>query len=77
VKVLGRESVVRYHVEFTDEETDALQAISFLPPNCARPARLWSTGPELIETIAFLYGQERAAQWVESLKRGRARSRGE
>lgn len=54
MKILAEETVVRYHVEFDEEETVALQRIGFLPPYAEPRARLWSTAVELEETKVAL-----------------------
>ena len=55
MKILAEETVVRYHVEFNEEETALLKAIGFLSPSYAETrARLWSTDAELEETKMLL-----------------------
>lgn len=50
MKILDEEIVVRYHVEYDEEETILLKAIGFLPPYAEPRARLWSTKAEVDET---------------------------
>jgi hypothetical protein len=54
VKILAEETVVRYHVEFDEEETVILKLIGFLPPYAEPRARLWSTKAEIDETTKLL-----------------------
>ena len=54
MKILAEETVVRFHVEFDEEETLALKSIGFLPPYAESRARLWSTQAELDETQVAL-----------------------
>ena len=54
MKILAEETVVRYHVEFDEEETLLLKGIGFLPPYAELRARLWSTAAEVEETRAML-----------------------
>jgi hypothetical protein len=50
MKILAEETVVRYHVEFDEEETVILKLIGFLPPYAEPRARLWSTQAEIDDT---------------------------
>ncbi len=50
MKILEEEIVVRYHVEYDEEETILLKSIGFLPPYAEPRARLWSTKAEVEET---------------------------
>lgn len=50
MKILEEEIVVRYHVEYDEEETVLLKSIGFLPPYAEPRARLWSTKAEVEET---------------------------
>jgi hypothetical protein len=50
VKIIDQETVVRYHVEFDEEETLILKSIGFLPPYAEPRARLWSTQAEIDDT---------------------------
>ena len=54
MKILAEETIVRYHVEFDEEETGLLKAIGLLPPYASTPARLWSTKVEIEETATLL-----------------------
>lgn len=54
MKILAEETVVRYHIEFDEEDTDLLKAIGFLPPYAEARARLWSTKAEIDETEAMI-----------------------
>lgn len=54
MKILAEETVVRYHVEFDEEETKLLKIVGFLPPYAEPCARLWSTTDEIEETKAML-----------------------
>lgn len=54
MKILAEETVVRYHVEFDEEETLLLKRVGFLPPYAEPRARLWSTAAELDETKTML-----------------------
>jgi len=54
VKILAEETVIRYHVEYDEEETKLLKAVGFLPPYAISPARLWSTKEEIDATDAML-----------------------
>lgn len=47
MKILEEETVVRYHVEYDEEETKLLKRIGFIPPYAATCARLWLTEPEV------------------------------
>lgn len=49
MKILAEETVVRYHVEFDEEETRILKRIDFLPPHAELCARLWITQAEIDE----------------------------
>ena len=50
MKIIDQETVVRYHVEFDEEETLILKSIGFLPPYAEPRARLWSTQAEIDDT---------------------------
>jgi hypothetical protein len=54
VRILATETVVRHTVEFSDEETDRLQSIGLLPPDCIRPAQASMTADELRQLEALL-----------------------
>jgi len=54
VKIIDQETVVRYHVEFDEEETVILKLIGFLPPYAEPRARLWSTQAEIDDTNALI-----------------------
>jgi len=54
MKILAEESVIRYHIEFDEEETALLKGIGFLPPYAEARARLWSTAAELEETKVMM-----------------------
>lgn len=54
MKILDEETVVRYHVEYDEEETIILKTIGFLPPYAEPRARLWSTKAEIDSTDAML-----------------------
>jgi hypothetical protein len=54
MRILAKESVIRYHVEFDEEETLLLKGIGFLPPYAEPCARLWSTSAEIDETHTML-----------------------
>lgn len=54
MKILAEETVVRYHVEFDEEETILLKSVGFLPPYAEPRARLWSTKVEIEETNRVL-----------------------
>lgn len=54
MKILAEETIVRYHVEFDEEETNLLKACGFLPPYAEPCARLWSTKTEIENTEAVL-----------------------
>lgn len=54
MKILAEEIVVRYHVEFDEEETTLLRAIGWVPPHGEPCARLWSTKAEITEWNAVL-----------------------
>ena len=54
MKILAEETVIRYHVEFDEEETALLKRIGFLPPYAAPRARLWWTSAEIEEGKAVL-----------------------
>lgn len=53
MKILAEETVVRYHVEYDELETDVLKIIGWLPPTAEARARLWVTTTE-IEEFAWL-----------------------
>jgi hypothetical protein len=50
VKIIGEETVVRYHVEYDEEETILLKIIGFLSPHAEPRARLWVTAAEIKDT---------------------------
>ena len=50
MKILGEETVVRYHIEYDERETRILKLIGFLPPYAEPRARLWSTQAEIDDT---------------------------
>lgn len=50
MKIIAEETVVRYHIEYDEEETLLLKAIGFLPPYAEPCARLWSTQAEIEES---------------------------
>ena len=54
MKILAEETVVRFHVEFDEEETLILKLIGFLPPYAEPRARLWSTKAEIDDTAELL-----------------------
>ena len=54
MKILDEETVVRYHVEYDEEETVMLKLIGWLPPYAEPRARLWSTQTEIDETEKLL-----------------------
>ena len=54
MKILAEETVVRYHIEYDEQETLLLKRIGFLPPYAEQRARLWSTYAELEETKVML-----------------------
>ena len=54
MKILSQENVVRYHVEFDEEETALHKAYGLLPPYAEPCARLWLTAIELEESKALL-----------------------
>lgn len=54
MKILDEETVVRYHVEYDEEETVLLKLIGWLPPYAEARARLWSTQTEIDETSKLL-----------------------
>jgi hypothetical protein len=54
VKILAEETVVRFHVEYDEEETLLLKAIGFLPPYAEARARLWSTQAEIDSTAQLI-----------------------
>jgi hypothetical protein len=54
MKIIAEETVVRYHVEFDEEETILLKSLGILPPHAAPRARLWSTMAEINETHALI-----------------------
>ncbi len=54
MKILDEETVVRYHVEYDEEETVLLKLIGWLPPYAEPRARLWSTQVEIDETAKLL-----------------------
>ena len=54
MKILAEETVVRYHVEYDEQETVLLKHIGFLPPYAEPRARLWSTAAEIDETNALM-----------------------
>lgn len=54
MKILDEETVVRYHVEYDEEETVMLKLIGWLPPYAEPRARLWSTQAEIDETEKLL-----------------------
>lgn len=54
MKILAEEIVVRYHIEYDEEETVLLKSIGFLPPYAEARARLWSTAVEVAETKDML-----------------------
>ena len=54
MKIIGEEAVIRYHVEYDEEESALLKAIGFLPPYAVVPARLWSTKAEIDSTATML-----------------------
>lgn len=54
MRILKTESVVRHTVEFDDGETDRLQVIGLLPPDCVRPAQLCLTVDEMRQIEALL-----------------------
>ena len=54
MKIIGEETVIRYHVEYDAEETRLLKAIGFLPPYATVPARLWSTQAEIDSTATMI-----------------------
>jgi len=54
MKILAEETVVRYRVEYDEEETALLKSTGFLPPYATSPARLWSTAAEIEETCVLL-----------------------
>lgn len=61
MKILAEETVVRYHVEFDEEETRILKIAGFLPHYASPRARLWSTQTEIEETTRVLsQAKERA-----------------
>ena len=54
MKILAEETVVRYHVEYDEQETLLLKRIGFLPPYAEPRARLWSTQAEIDDTRGML-----------------------
>lgn len=54
MKILAEEIVVRYHVEYDEQETLVLKRVGFLPPYAEPRARLWSTKAEIEDTNAML-----------------------
>jgi hypothetical protein len=54
MKILADETVVRYHVEFDEEETVLLKRVGLLPPWAEPRAQLWSTTAELEEAKQML-----------------------
>lgn len=60
MKILAAETVVRYHVEFDEEETILLKSVGFLPPYADPCARLWATAAEIKESDAAMV----TAKWA-------------
>lgn len=56
MKILANETIIRYHVEFDEEETLLLKSTGLLPPYAASRARLWLTQAEIDDTRAVLAG---------------------
>ena len=54
MKILAEETVVRYHVEYDEQETLLLKRIGFLPSYAEPRARLWSTKAEIDDTRGML-----------------------
>lgn len=54
MRILTEEVIVRYYVEFDEDETLLLKRGGFLPTYAEPRARLWSTRAELEETKAAL-----------------------
>lgn len=54
MKVIGEETVVRYHIEFDETETLLLKTVGWLPPEASSRARLWSTEAEVADTKTML-----------------------
>lgn len=57
MKIIGEEIIVRYHVEYDEQETLALKDIGLLPPHAEPRARLWSTKAEIDAVKPLLTGR--------------------
>lgn len=60
MKILEQETVIRYHVEYDEDETLILKLIGFLPGYAQPRARLWSTQAEIDATNAMLFEARKA-----------------
>lgn len=47
MKIIAEETVVRYHVELDEIETNLFKKTGFLPPHAGPRARLWWTAREM------------------------------
>lgn len=54
MKILEEELVVRYRVEYDEQETVLLKRLGFLPLHAEPRARLWSTHAEVEATNKLL-----------------------
>lgn len=54
MKILAEETVVRYHIEYDEQETLLLKRVGFLPPYAEQRARLWSTQAEIDDARVML-----------------------
>jgi len=73
MKFLEKDTVVRYLVEFDDQETATLQERDLLPEYVTVPARLYLTFAEAVRMLEAIHGKAAAADFVAMLEQQRLR----